>query len=257
MKWLMLFILSFVGLVFDASAQEGAAADDAPLISDKEIPKKKVPTKVLTTMLGPEAKNAWSKKGFRLRTGYASEYRVGEHLAPTHWAHGITFEPTYQLDADWALSVQLSYTVNAAAGEFNGLMWNTFLNTDVRLVQHLRMSFGVGFAGILGNPPQTRENQDNAFAEKAYALGSRMAAVGQELTSCYGYGPAVNLNVTYIAPWTPYFAVGPVLGVKSQHVQCSETGIGGPTNLETGRGIEVWQWWVQNMPYAGLYMAWR
>ena len=242
---------------FALSLNAQGAPEETQAPSDFPKDKKKSETKTLTTLLGPEAKNAWAKRGFRLRAGYASEYRVGQHLAPTHWAHGITLEPVYQLDADWALSVQLSYTVNAAAGEFNGLMWNTFFNTDVRLIQHLRMSFGVGIAGMLGNPPQTKENQDAALEEKAFALGSRLAAAGQELTSCYGYGPAVNFNVTYITPWTPYFAVGPVLGMKAQHVQCSETGIGGPTNLETGRGVEVWQWWQQNMPYLGLYMAWR
>ena len=145
-----------------------AQKTDTPSDVNKE--KAKSETKTLTTLLGPEAKNAWAKPGFRLRAGYASEYRVGQHLAPTHWAHGLTLEPVYQFDSDWALSVQLNYTVNAAAGEFNGLMWHTFFNTDVRLIQHLRLSFGVGIAGIFKNPLKQKQIKTPRWKKKRLRL---------------------------------------------------------------------------------------
>ena len=255
------WVALWIGLLCPGISLAQDEATEPPGVA--QLKKSKTETRTFRTLLGPKAKNAWAKKGFRLRVGYSSEYRFSHGIAPDHWVNGLTFEPTYQLDADWALGVQLTYgaagigTPQDQQAPFGGLVWNTFLNTQVRLVHHLKLSFGVGIAGILGSPATDREDQEAAFAAQTTALGSRMAEVGQKITSCYGYGPAANLNLTYIAPITPYFAAGPLLGVKSQHVQCSESGLTGSVNLETGRPIDMWQWWGHTSPYAGFYMVWR
>jgi hypothetical protein len=187
---------------------------------------------------------AWRSPGFRLQLGWGYAIVHGTGAAWSFRSENFLLRPSVRLDDRWALALDLLYGTGP-----NGVRWNVTLEPTFFIWRQLAVSAGVGFGGLYISQPGI--NTGTLPTETV----SRTLSQSDRLDSCTGSALTSIARVEYLFVAGPLFASGPFAHVEAMWTDCQETF--GQVDQETGRPIQLDQWWTQWTTTFGWWFAWR
>jgi len=242
-----------------ADADVGAGAE--PTV--KEEPPRKLTEKDLVegddyqlrlSLPTEEDFQAWRSSGFRVQLGigYGNAKGRGESVADFS-STVLILRPQVRLDDAWSIAASFAYDLTG--GDLDGLRWSAALEPVFHVVAGLSLSLGIGYAGIDADRVGGAPSGYQLVIERPDATVSREAGPDEALAECTGGGWLALGRVDYQFVVGPLFATGPFLRGDYRWTRCSQEA--GPTNNETGRPVEVRQWWQHASWSVGWLLTWR
>ena len=196
----------------------------------------------------------WLEPGFRLALGYGyGAYTHLEHSTDLR-SHGISFRPHLRLSEDWGLGATINYGISK--GELvQGLRWATTVELTYYSFEQLGLTLGVGLGGLWLTCGDDYYGQCQVYLELGRTEESRYLTERERISDCEGDGFVATARLDYQFVAGSNFASGPYLDVMAQSVRCSERT--DKTSGDTGRPIEIWEYWSHIGMNIGWWFTWR
>jgi hypothetical protein len=233
-----------IALAFTGSAY---AADPAPpstrlagSATDGEgVPKLSLPTEA--------DRDAWRRSGFRMGLGAEYGDMVGLEGAPSGRLLGFLLRLGVRLDPDWSLLTSLQYARVSSAGGLSGLRFAGTLDPTWQITQHLSVSVGLGFGGIIEG---STSRADVTPLPSTLASSYTFPSSSPPLPSCTGLGVTGLTRAEWTIVLGPRSATSLAFEAIGQWTGCVDDT--GHVDLDSGQPIVRRQWW----PHTGGSIQW-
>lgn len=193
--------------------------------------------------------DAWKEPGIRVSLGWIQGYQWSFGPGPSMSPMGATLRPWLRISPEWSLGATFSW--QATLGGFAGLKWGATLEPTWHPWRGLAVSLGLGYGGLMGNrfaidPTAPRKPPDQTV--------SHTIADDELMFLCEAGGWLALARVEYQFVIGPLFSTGPFAQADVQRTGCVDDVGDDP---ETGKVIELRQWWMNAGFNLGWWATWR
>lgn len=197
--------------------------------------------------------DAWKEPGIRVSLGWIQGYQWGYGPAPNFAPLGATLRPWLRISPEWSLGATFSW--QATLGSLRGLQWSATLEPTWHPWRGLGVSLGLGYGGLMGFHARTPDDPFPVFPPRSPdSTVSHTIADDERILNCEAGAWRALGRVEYQFVIGPLFATGPFAQIDVQRTGCIEDFGEEP---ETGKTIELRQWWTNAGFNLGWWATWR
>lgn len=198
--------------------------------------------------------DAWKEPGIRVSLGWIQGYQWSFGPGPSMSPLGATLRPWLRISPEWSLGATFSW--QATLGSFLGLKWGATLEPTWHPWRGLAVSLGLGYGGLMGSNAWWVDAPDamNPPGKVPDQTVSHTLADDEFLANCEAGGWLALARVEYQFVIGPLFSTGPFAQADVQRTGCIEDYGEDP---ETGKTIELRQWWMHAGFNLGWWATWR
>jgi hypothetical protein len=210
-----------------------------PAVDDDGPPRFSLPTET--------DRAVWKKPGFRFGLGLVYGRLLGINGPPNGQLIGPTIRLGIRLDESWSLMGSFQYLYATGTGGLRGLCYAGTIEPTWHATEHLNLSVGIGFAGIV-EPSSSRPNPDPqpTTLDTSYTFPDARTP----LPSCNGVGLTGLLRAEWLMVLGPRSSTGLAVEGNGQWTGCVDDT--GRVEPDTAAPIVRRQWW----PHLGGSLAW-